>query len=145
MDEIIIYRAIEIWYIINASILSDSKYIPYYYETTVENTVNQEEYDIELNQEEHNNSNRVRQSIENDTLSKDENENVDIIKDNKLNENESGKISTVIAPTKNQKEVEQQSSDYWRDMKEKLVIIWNMLVDIVHCVYCWSLMNYQIL
>ena len=89
----------------------------------MENTVNPEEYDVELNQEEHNNNNRVKQSIENDTLSKDENENVDIIKDNKLNENESGKISTVIAPTKNQKEVEQQSSDYWRDMKEKLVII----------------------
>ena len=89
----------------------------------MENTVNPEEYDAELNQEEHDNSNRVKQSIENDTLSKDENENVDIIKDNKLNENESGKISTVIAPTKNQKEVEQQSSDYWRDMKEKLVII----------------------
>ena len=89
----------------------------------MENTVNPEEYDVQSNQEEHNNNNRVTQSIENDTLSKDENENVDIIKDNKLNENESGKISTVIAPTKNQKEVEQQSSDYWRDMKEKLVII----------------------
>ena len=62
-------------------------------------------------------------SIENDTLSKDETENVDFIKENKLNEKESGKITTVIAPTKNQKEAEQQSSDYWRDMKEKLVMI----------------------
>ena len=89
----------------------------------MENTVNPEEYDVELNQEEHGNNNRVKQSIENDTLPKDENENVDIIKDNLLNENESAKTSTVIAPTKNQKEAEQQSSDYWRDMKEKLVII----------------------
>ena len=111
----------------------------------MENTVNPEEYDVELNQEEHSNY-RVKQSIENDTLSKEENGNVDIIKDNKLNENESGKISTTIAPTKNQKEAEQQSSDYWRDMKEKLVIIWNILVEIVQCVsYGCCLTNYQII
>ena len=100
----------------------------------MENTVNPEEYDVELSQEEYSNNNRVKQSIENNTLPKDGNENVDIIEDNKSNDNESGKFSTVIAPTKNQKEAEQQSSDYWRDMKEKLVIIWNILVEIVQCV-----------
>ena len=78
---------------------------------------------MDLNQEEHSNKNRYKQSIGNDTLLKEENENVDIIMENKPTENEAGKTSTVIAPTKNQKEVEQEASDYWRDMKEKLVIL----------------------
>ena len=101
--------------------LSDSKYVPNFFETTEENGVNPEEYDVDLDKDAHNNEIEGKISIRNETSSKDENKNtVDI--NNNSTEIESERPTLVTTPTSNLKEIE-EASNYWHDMKEQLVIL----------------------
>ena len=88
-----------------------------------ENTVNPEEYDIELNGEDQYHDLRENQQRKNDSspLYEDGANDTDVEIDNPL-EKTSVKPTTLIAQTSNPEESD-QTTDYWHDMKQKLVII----------------------
>ena len=89
--------------------------------------MNPEEYDVELDNQEHIEDIRENKPGKNETLTSNENtKNKTAIKEHDSAETLSEKPSMVITPTPNPKEVE-HGSDYWHDMKQKLVIFYNNL------------------
>ena len=88
-----------------------------------ENTVNPEEYDIELNDQDQYHDLRENAPGKNDSSPLYENgtndTNVDVVNPS---EETSEKPTTLIAQTSNPKESD-ETTDYWHDMKQKLVMI----------------------
>ena len=101
-------------------IFPDSKYVPISNEKP---DVNPEEYDVDLDGQENNDDVRESKHDTNETLTLNENaKNKTAIVVPDLSETISDKPSTVVAQTPNPKEVE-HGSDYWHEMKQKLVIV----------------------
>ena len=99
---------------------SDSKYVPH---SNEKSDVNPEEYDVELDNQELIEDIRENKPGKNETLTSNENtknKTAVVEHDSAETFSEKPKLS-VVTPTPNPKEVE-HGSDYWHDMKQKLVI-----------------------